>query len=113
MKDTPHADVFNNQIKVGDFVIYAASLGRCSILKVAIVLELREKKYSYYKDEVAYKVSVRTAHREGDWKKGRDHYKWTLQKKGSPITLEFTERMVKVDPKTLPLEVRNLLKKPQ
>ena len=109
MIDTPHSDVFNNQLKVGDFVIYAASLGRSPILKVAIILELKSKKHSY-RDEITYKVSVKTAHRVGTYLKGRDTYEWSLQKNGSPITLEFTNRMVKVSPKTLPAEVRSLLK---
>ena len=110
MLETPHCDVFNNPIKVGDFVIYAASLGRCPILKVALILELRTQKHSY-RDEFIYKVSVRTAHRHGFCRLGPEHYKWELQKKGSPITLEFTNRMVKVFPKTVPAEVRKLFKK--
>ena len=39
-----------------------------------------------------------------------DNYEWKLQKKGSPITLEFTERMVKVNPKVIPKALRDLLK---
>lgn len=110
MKDNPHGDVFNNPISVGDFVLYAASLGRSPILKVGLVLELRTKKHDFYEDRIAYKVSVRTAERVGmrPWVAGQ--YQWELQKKGSPITLEFTNRMVRVSPKTIPAAVRKLLK---
>lgn len=110
MQDTPHADVFNNQIKVGDFVIYAASLGRSPILKVAIILELRTLEPKWH-DQIQYKVSVRTAERVNIYnREDPNTYKWSLQKKGSPITLEFTDRMVKVSTKKLPIEVRALLK---
>lgn len=90
-------------------MIYAASLGRCSILKVAIILELRTLEPKW-QNRIQHKVSVRTAERDGDYRKGPDHYKWSLQKRGSPITLEFTNRMVKVSPRNLPTEVRKLLK---
>lgn len=113
IKDKPHCDVFGNPLAVGDFVIYAAALGRSSILKVAIILELREVKK--WNDRVAYKVSTRTAERSSVYKPGNrpwdGTYEWKLQKDGKKIVLEFTERMVRVDPATLPKQVRKLLKK--
>jgi hypothetical protein len=109
MKDQPHGDVFDNPVKVGDFVLYAASLGRSPILKVGLVLELRNQKGGYPEREL-HKISVRTAERVGARPWVRDGYVWELQKKGSPITLEFTNRMVRVAPKTIPAAVRKMLK---
>ena len=109
MKDNPHTDVFQNPIKVGDYVLYAASLGRSPILKVGLVLELRAKRDDLF-NRVSHKVSVRTAERVGTYRKGPGTYEWSLQKKGSPITLEFTSRLVRVSPKIIPVEVRAMLK---
>ena len=111
MQNTPHTDVFNNPLKPGDYVIYAASLGRSPILKVALILELRTKDRPYFRHpSKLYKVSVRTAHRVGVYSKLLDEYDWELQKKGSPITLEFTSRLLKVPAKSIPVKIRRLLK---
>jgi len=113
MKDDKHCDVFGTPLKVGDYVIYAANLDRSAILKVAVILELRSIPKGWGTPPIAYKVSTRTAERSmtrdpktREW----DNYEWKLQKKGSPITLEFTERMVKVNPKVIPKALRDLLK---
>ncbi|KKK60700.1 hypothetical protein LCGC14_3021720, partial [marine sediment metagenome] len=107
-------DVFGNKIEVGDFVIYAASLDRSAILKVGVVLELRHQPVTSdsYMGQEKNKVSVRTVERVSIYKKRTyDEFEWKLQKNGSPLTLEFTERMVRVAPKTIPSKVRALLKR--
>lgn len=114
VKDKPHCDVFGNQIEVADFVIYAAALGRSPILKVGVVTELRNVETVWHR--TAHKVCVVTAHRKTmrnpktGYYDDDELYEWVLQKEGRHVVLEFTERMVKVQPKSIPKEVREMLK---
>ena len=41
-----HLDMFGNEIKVGDYIIYAGSAGRCPVLRAGQVLKLSFKKES-------------------------------------------------------------------
>lgn len=108
MRDDPHGDVFNNPINVGDFVLYAATLDRSPILKVGFVLELRSNAGGH-PERVVHKISVRTAERTAYVRVG-EKYQWELQKNGSPVTLEFSNRLVRVSSRSIPAAVRKLLK---
>jgi hypothetical protein len=101
-----YKDLFGKEIKVGDFITYAANDGRCGVLRVGQVTKLTEAKNDY-EDDIQLKIRVKSA-RYGylDWDEENENiYGWTRQK---DVTLGFLDRLIVVD--NLPEEVRNVLK---
>lgn len=85
-----HTDLAGNEITVGVFIVYAAALGRCSILKYGQVRELTSGTADYHRQTVA-KISIVSV----------DH-NFKLQKKGGRHTLGFLDRVLVVGSGQLP-----------
>jgi hypothetical protein len=94
----PHVDTLGHAIKVGDFVVYGALAGRCAVLKLGWVKELR---YSDPATKNFPKVSCVTV--EKTWNRG-----WALQKKGSPVSFAVAQVVV-LRPDMIPSEAGILL----
>lgn len=96
-----HLDVSGREIQTGDYILYAASLGRCPVLRYARV----EDKYeienprSYQRDRILYKLKVRSV---SQYSYGTP---WKLLNTGSLITLAFCDRIVVVPTDSVPADV--------
>lgn len=100
-----YKDLFNREIKVGDYITYAANDGRCGVLRVGQVVELtHSKEKDYYANKKSPKIRAKSAcYRTVDYvsmKRG-----WQRQK---DISLGFFERLIVVD--NPPEEVISVLK---
>jgi len=94
-----YKDLLGKEIKVGDFITYAANDGRCGVLRVGQVTELTQaKEKDYFTNKKKSKIKVKSAR----W--GCNDV-WLRQK---DVFLEFFGRLIVVD--NLPEEVRNMLK---
>ena len=52
-------DFLGNEMGVGDFIVYGASLGRCAALSSGIITKLSEEPHSYRTDVMQYRITVR------------------------------------------------------
>lgn len=96
-----YKDLAGTEIKEGSFVVYAAALGRCAVLKYGVVTRLVEKE-NQYTQEMDYSIRILSA----DMYSGEG---WTIQKKGKEITLAFFDRTTVVE--RLPDAAKKLLLK--
>lgn len=105
---TKHYDLADIQIRVGNFVVYAASWGRCPVLKYGIVTRLAERKDWRKEDELTPTIRVISVDRSPIWINGKNMgFKWELQKDGQEIALGFMDRLLVVD--TLPTMAKRVL----
>lgn len=92
-----HRDLAGVEVKIGSYVAYAASLGRCPILKYGVVTRLAERKDTWNED-MRPTIRVITVERDERFTgvgkpKG---ISWEIQKKGQEIALGFLERLIVV-----------------
>lgn len=93
-------DVGGNDIKVGDYFVYAALLGRSAVLKYGRVTDLIENRTVFGRGRVLaitveYSPFTNT---------------FCLQKEGKPIPLHFPNRMCIIPLGIIPVEVYMLLR---
>lgn len=106
---TEHTDLFSRPINVGDYIVYSATDGRSSTLRVGQVLELKTAdKWSYKGDTSVAKILVKS------WSNFRSE--GYSDKGGSGrqknVTLGFLTRVVVVDPSTVSQKVKDDLAGP-
>lgn len=88
-----YKDLFSREIKIGDYITYAANDGRCGVLRVGQVLELTESKESYSRGKKHPKIRVKSArYRMVNYNTGK--YDWERQK---DVSLGFLDRLIVVD----------------
>jgi hypothetical protein len=102
-----YKDLVGQEIKVGDYVAYAAAWDRSAVLHIGRVRQLtetKEKVYDYHRESSKHhpKVRVRSAEPRR-W--GEE--KWRAQMKD--VSLGFFDRLIVLDPRTLPQELLDLL----
>jgi len=104
--NNPYKDLFGREIKIGDYITYAANDGRCGVLRVGRVVELTESKeinYCYNVESKIPKIRAKSArYRMIDYK--TREYGWNRQK---DVSLGFLDRLIVVD--NLPAEVQAVL----
>jgi len=83
-----YKDLFGKEIKVGDYITYAANDGRCGVLRVGQVTELTHSKENY-SGKVIPKIRAKSARYGLSYK--TDVYGWERQK---DISLGFFDRLV-------------------
>lgn len=100
-KKIEYYDLADNEVKIGNFVAYAASLGRCPILKYGIVtrLEVRDNRYDYMGPKQVPTLRVLTVEKDDHFTQGGKFVdrRWMLQKKGGEMALGFLDRLIVVD----------------
>lgn len=98
-----YKDLFNREIKVGDYITYAANDGRCGVLRVGQVTKLTHSKEEI-RGQFVPKIWAKSArYQMMNYKTGE--YGWDRQK---DVCLGFLDRLIVVD--NLPEEVKNMLK---
>lgn len=97
-----YEDLAGNQILTGDFIVYAAIVGRSPILKYGVVTRLEQRVWTYGNKEAVPTLRVITV--EKDWNND-----WILQKKGGEIALAYLDRMLTVNPFHLPPVAASIL----
>ena len=98
-----HCDIRGTYIVPGDFIVYAALMGRSPVLKYGIVTRLaeRDQKWSVANPVIpVLKVITADYGYRGEW---------GLQKKGAEITLGFVNRIFVVRGIDVPGEVEDML----
>lgn len=97
-------------IKPGDFIAYAALLGRCACIRYGLVTRLVEPKkkaeWDYSKTKPIRVVAV-----QDEWQHNIDQGKppWHLLNEGKELSLGFPDRLVVMRPDQIPDAVRNNL----
>lgn len=99
-----YKDLFNREIKVGDYITYAALDGRCAVLRVGQVIELTKGTVAGDEKKTP-KVKIKSAYFGVDWHATSMKHRWVRQKN---VTLGFLDRLIVVD--NAPEEVVNVLK---
>jgi hypothetical protein len=97
-----HVDVTDRELKVDDLIVYSAADGRSSVLRFGIIVALRPAKVGRYGNETTAKcqaIAVRNWFGDG----------WEILNNGSPITLDFSERIMVVN--RVPDGVAEMLRK--
>lgn len=98
-------DKLGQDIRVGSYIAYGHALGRCAAIKIGRVLKLTTKP----KDSIAYssphRLTVVGIDDDQVWA-GRDKYPPKLTKIG---TLLYPDRVLVINPSTLPDEYKALL----
>ncbi len=116
-------DLAGTAIKIGDYIVYAASWGRCPILKYGRVVGFGEKEETSYVragtelefvTRVELKIKAVTVDRSLDVRQsnGAWLYKWELQnakRKNTSVTLSFTDRMLVVPSHMVPAQACKVL----
>jgi len=101
-----YKDMFGRDIKVGDYIIYAALADRSGVLRAGQVIELTETKEDRWetkkKDPKIRARSWNNFRQEG-WFNGQ---KYTRSGRQKDVTLSFLDRIVVVSPDTLSEKVR-------
>ena len=115
MADLEYKDLAGNSIAAGDFIVYAASLGRCPILKYGIVTRLETRKEAYVigrERDNTPTIRVITAEKVWRWTgpdRTRHEIVWSLQKKGGEVALAFLDRMLVVSVLNVPVGASDIL----
>lgn len=106
-----YKDLNDIDIRVGDFIAYAALWSRSPILKYGLVTRLEKRAASYYQTEETPTLRVITVDRSGRWDKetNKHFYVWELQNKGKEITLGFLDRLLVIPRAMVPKEVFDML----
>jgi len=109
MSNAERRDLAGNEIKLGNYVAYAASWSRSPILKYGIVTRLAERKHRYWPTDSETgkstpSIGVLTVDR--DFKK-----QWEIQREGKEIVLGFLDRLLVVSPQQVPFEALDILSK--
>jgi hypothetical protein len=101
-----YKDLFNKEIKVGDYIVYAANDGRCGVLRIGKVVELTvSKEEDYYTKKKSPKIRAKSAcYRMVDY--DTREYGWQKQK---DVSLGFFERLVVMDENAVPEDARKIL----
>ena len=110
MDKIEYYDLNDTKIEVGSFVAYAASWGRCPVLKYGIVTRLESRKENAWYKESKENPTLRvlTVDRNEKWKDGKKiSVEWELQKKGKEVTLSFLDRLLVVT--SVPLGAKKVL----
>ena len=102
MNIVEHKDLAGNDIRVGDYVAYAALWSRSAVLKFGIVVALKERGNTGT-------IGVITVDRSWMWGATPPRRIWELQNNGREITLGFTDRCIVVSGSSVPNEVLGLL----
>lgn len=104
-----HYDLADVRIDEGSFVAYAASWGRCPVLKYGIVTRLAERK-DWRSDDPIPTIRVISVDRNEKWDQGKKlGVAWEVQKKGQEMALGFLDRLLVVT--TLPAGAKAALQK--
>jgi hypothetical protein len=96
-------DMGGFEIKEGDYICYAALLGRCACVRYARVIrlvEIVEKKNCW--DPTTAPIRVKAV--ELDW-----YDNFAILNKGREISLSFPGRMIRINPEQVPEKVKELL----
>lgn len=100
-----HYDIADNEIKPGDFVIYAALWSRTAALKYGIVTRLAEREDgALYDRDAKYTIRVLSVDRDHD-------DKWEIQKEGKEMALGFLSRLLVVPSELVPTQAKAILRK--
>lgn len=99
-----YKDLFGREIKVGDYIAYAALDGRCAVLRAGQVIELTKGTVNGDEKKTP-KVKVKSAYFGVDCHATSMKHRWVRQKN---VTLGFLDRLIVVD--NPPEEVVNVLK---
>ena len=111
-----HTDLFGRAIKPGDYIAYSGSEGRCPVIRIGQVIELKTVVKDKWKDEPTETVakvfckSWSNFRSEGfSWGEDADKEKSGRQKN---VTLGFLTRVVVIDPSTVSEKVKKDLDGP-
>lgn len=111
-----HKDIAGTDILVGQYVVYAATWGRCATLKYGKVVSLTSGPQCFRDDTVSKIQCVTTDRNRGGWfVQGMDE--WALESakssgkaaKPKVVTLAFLDRLQVLPPGMLPNGVKKLL----
>lgn len=102
--NSQYKDLFNREIKIGNYITYAALDGRCGVLRVGQVIELTKGTVAG-DEKKSPKIKIKSAYFGVDWNARSMKKKWTRQKN---VTLGFFERLIVID--NPPEEVISVLK---
>lgn len=96
-----YKDLAGREIKVGDYVIYAALWSRSAVLKFGKVVSLAARKHGEYSLKKEDTPTLRVT--------SVDNFlgKYELQNHGTPITLGFLDRVLVID--SVPDNIAKLL----
>ena len=98
----PILDKIGQEIKPGCYVAYGHLMGNSAGLRIGKVMAVKsEIAYKYYRDITVYRITVRGI--DDDW----DYDRPKLNKRDG--TLEYPNRILVLNPKTLPGKYRELL----
>lgn len=100
-----YKDLFGREIKVGDYITYAANDGRCGVLRAGQVIELTKGTVAGDEKKTP-KVKIKSAYFGVDWHATSMKHKWVRQKN---VTLGFLDRLIVLD--NPPKEVQDILSK--
>ena len=100
-----HKDIAGRDIKVGDYIIYAALWDRSATLKYGKVTGLAERDGAWcYNAEPRKTPTVKIYSADRDF-----NGKWELQKKGHVVTLGYLDRLSVIEPHQVPADAKKLL----
>lgn len=103
-------DYGGTTIREGDFIVYAALLGRCACVRYGLVTRLVEpKKKSEWDRSKTKPIRVVAVQDEYQHNIDRGKPPWSLLNEGKEISLGFPDRLVVMEPKQVPVAVRSLL----
>lgn len=108
LMNNQYKDLFNREIKVGDYIVYSAVDGRSGVLRAGKVVELTQsKEIDYSTEEKIPKIRAKSAYYGFiDWKGDTRIDGWSKQK---DVSLGFFERIIIAQKDTLPKELLEIL----
>jgi hypothetical protein len=105
IKMSDHKDIAGQEIKVGDYICYAALWDRSATMKFGKVTRLADRDEAYVYNRERKKIpTIRLRSVDRDW-----HDKWKVQAKGKEITLGYLDRLIVVPAELVPPAAKELL----
>lgn len=108
-----YRDLNDIDIKVGDFIAYAALWSRSPILKYGLVTRLEKREGAYVRGERKEVPTLRviSVDRSSRYDKEKEeyYYIWELQNHGKEITLGMLDRLLVIPKAMVPREVFDTL----